>query len=517
MSVRHIKFFLLIFVFVFSQAFFAVVNAAYERFATGETAVIGEFVYDDNFVATTTAGCTLSVYDPTGSLIVNAASMTANANGFTHYSFSVPASGPEGVWPTAMTCGNVLNGDLVKLDKSFVVGATLVSTSTLATSVWTSASRSLTTFGTLVSDVWANGTRTLTSGGGASAADVWSYATRRLTDGALDSGSLALTSDVTTASSSLAAVINGIPSVSGWRTSLNNSASVQAGSGYRARLFVANNSGVPVAPNATPTITIYDSNRSLIVSNAAMTNISTGQYEYTYSVASGAAQGTWESIVATDVDGSNTVTNNSYWLVAGSPAQVIINSVTTDSGVANNNVSANLTVTNEGLTGYEYQYEWCVVSSVDNSCGGGDDEYRGTGAKFINPGEDWNTDLTATITESGSYYFKVVVYFGTERSGSSRTFDITVLGDDGDTGNSGSGGGGGGSNPQRTAPGPVPATVACGGSSFDCNGRVDSVDFSILLYFWKATPPFANPNVDINKDGKVDSIDFSIMLYNWTR
>ena len=43
---------------------FFVANAEYERYATGETAVIGDFVYDDDFVATTTAGCTLTVYDP---------------------------------------------------------------------------------------------------------------------------------------------------------------------------------------------------------------------------------------------------------------------------------------------------------------------------------------------------------------------------------------------------------------------------------------------------------------------
>jgi hypothetical protein len=182
-----ISFFIGLFLFAFNLGFF-VVNAAYERYATGDTAVIGEFVYDDNFVATTTAGCTLSIYNPSGTLLVNAASMTADANGYTHYSYSVPSTGPEGVWPTQMTCGSVPNGDLVKLDKTFVVGATIVSTTTLASSVWTSATRTLTSVGTLVADVWAYGTRTLT---GAS----------------LDSGSLATQADVLTASSSLAATI----------------------------------------------------------------------------------------------------------------------------------------------------------------------------------------------------------------------------------------------------------------------------------------------------------------------
>lgn len=47
------------------------------------------------------------------------------------------------------------------------------------------------------------------------------------------------------------------------------------------------------------------------------------------------------------------------------------------------------------------------------------------------------------------------------------------------------------------------------------DGRVNIVDFSILLFYWRQTNP-ANARVDINKDGHVDLIDFSIMLYQWT-
>lgn len=49
-----------------------------------------------------------------------------------------------------------------------------------AASVWSVATRTLTSFGTLVSDVWSAGTRTLTSFG-TLASDVWSAATRTLT------------------------------------------------------------------------------------------------------------------------------------------------------------------------------------------------------------------------------------------------------------------------------------------------------------------------------------------------
>jgi hypothetical protein len=51
---------------------------------------------------------------------------------------------------------------------------TLTSFGTLAADVWAHSARSLTTFGTLVADVWSYVTRTITGGGG-SAADVWAY------------------------------------------------------------------------------------------------------------------------------------------------------------------------------------------------------------------------------------------------------------------------------------------------------------------------------------------------------
>lgn len=58
----------------------------------------------------------------------------------------------------------------------------------------------------------------------------------------------------------------------------------------------------------------------------------------------------------------------------------------------------------------------------------------------------------------------------------------------------------------------------CAGSvlgDINCDGFVNLVDFSILLFFWNSSEP-ANPRADINSDGIVDIIDFSIMLFYWT-
>lgn len=56
----------------------------------------------------------------------------------------------------------------------------------------------------------------------------------------------------------------------------------------------------------------------------------------------------------------------------------------------------------------------------------------------------------------------------------------------------------------------------CGRSDLNCDGRVNLVDFSILLYFWESTEFSRNPKVDIDKNGVVGLRDLSIMLYDWT-
>lgn len=50
-------------------------------------------------------------------------------------------------------------------------------------------------------------------------------------------------------------------------------------------------------------------------------------------------------------------------------------------------------------------------------------------------------------------------------------------------------------------------------ADFNQDGRVDAIDFSILLYNWGI---LKNSVTDINQDGKVDTVDFSIFLYWWT-
>ncbi len=60
---------------------------------------------------------------------------------------------------------------------------------------------------------------------------------------------------------------------------------------------------------------------------------------------------------------------------------------------------------------------------------------------------------------------------------------------------------------------PISPDRKCGIADINCDGRVDLVDFSILMFNW-GTPK--NPAADLNQDGSVDLVDFSIMMYWWT-
>jgi hypothetical protein len=48
------------------------------------------------------------------------------------------------------------------------------------------------------------------------------------------------------------------------------------------------------------------------------------------------------------------------------------------------------------------------------------------------------------------------------------------------------------------------------------DGRVNLVDFSILLFWWSTDGGSSDPSADINSDGRVNLVDFSILLFNWT-
>ncbi|MBU2577444.1 hypothetical protein KKA69_01275 [Patescibacteria group bacterium] len=59
-----------------------------------------------------------------------------------------------------------------------------------------------------------------------------------------------------------------------------------------------------------------------------------------------------------------------------------------------------------------------------------------------------------------------------------------------------------------------PGALAYKGADLNFDGKVNIIDFSILLYFWGQRKP-VNICADINQDGIVNIVDFSIMMYWW--
>jgi hypothetical protein len=311
-----------------------------------------------------------------------------------------------------------------------------------AADVWSNATRTLTDYAAndTALAVWNNAQRTLSNyGNNISAGDIWNVLSSSLTGAGTVGNQLAANIDTSISSRAAQTSVDAIRSSQQkqWQIYISGENTVQTGNAYRAKLWILNYEAVPTDPLTLPTVTIYDPVRNTAVTAASMAKVSTGIYEYVFNVSSSAVQGTWETAAAVQVEAGKTITASNFWSVAGAPAQIKINSITSTTIP---NISANITLTNEGSTSYEYSYEWCVVTSQDNACGGNNDTFYSSAAKLVQPGVNWNTDLAANVSTAGNYWFKVIVHFGTLQSGASQSFTaIKQAGGD-------SGGGGGGSS-----------------------------------------------------------------------
>lgn len=57
---------------------------------------------------------------------------------------------------------------------------------------------------------------------------------------------------------------------------------------------------------------------------------------------------------------------------------------------------------------------------------------------------------------------------------------------------------------------------ATSNSDLNRDGKVNLIDFSILIFWWGSPGGNSNPPADINQNAKVGLEDFSILLFNWT-
>jgi hypothetical protein len=187
----------------------------------------------------------------------------------------------------------------------------------------------------------------------------------------------------------------------------------------------------------------------------------------------------------------------------GAPAQVSIVSV---SDVSIPSIVAEVRIMNDGVSAYTYQYSWCVTNSEVNLCGGGDDVFSSSASRLIQSGEEWATNLNATVLEAGTYWFHLEAAFGSDTAYASQSFvAVSVTESSEEESRGGSSSSGGGSRRSRS----------CVGADSNRDGKVNLVDFSILIAFYNVKVPLGNPCADINNDGKVNVVDFSILLTQW--
>ena len=436
---------------VFSFFWFDFVYAGYQKIAPGDTVTLGEFVFDDDFVATTTP-CTIGITNPSGVEVTPSTTlMDANNDGWHYYTTTTAADAASGIWPSIMICGSVQRGDLVIVDKSFIVDWSVVTTGTI----------------------------------------------KEVVDESL-----------TVATSSLAAEIT-----KGWTVTLSDFGGTTVNTAYKATLQVLNYAAVPTDADDDPTVAITTSAGSSPSPTPAvdMNRDSAGTYSYSYDIESGVG-GVWKTVVSVIINGE-TIKRTDYWSLSSTPADVQIE--VTDKVIPE--ITANVRIDNMGTSESDFYYVYCIVSSEDNLCGGNDDVASKSGTAYIDAESFTNLSLSLDdVPTAGTYWFKVKARALTETNWAAATEQFVA--------ESGTvippvkpspGGGGGGGEATPTIPEPVVPIGACNVADFNDDCKVNSVDFSILLFYWKTSPPFANTRVDINGDNKVDSIDFSILLFKW--
>jgi hypothetical protein len=199
---------------------------------------------------------------------------------------------------------------------------------------------------------------------------------------------------------------------------------------------------------------------------------------------SGMSSGTYSfGVYATDTNGiksptvgfERTISNS----VTTTVSQVIVAPTIRENFVA---VKKGETITFSGFTGPNAPLTFTFTGAKNFS-----------GAANSNSSGAYNYVLNTSALPKGSYSVYVSSMIGTVKSPNSFVLSFTI----------------GDSNVEAPADG-------CGRSDLNCDGKVDLIDFSILLYFWDLQDFSRNPRVDIDKNGSVGLRDLSIMLYDWT-
>lgn len=207
-----------------------------------------------------------------------------------------------------------------------------------------------------------------------------------------------------------------------YNVTINQTAIVQAGNVYSVTIEIKNLSSNSATVSSPPKITLYDPLKNLIVSNIEATKISDKKYQYNFTTSPTHIAGEWQTNITLGINGvTKQYTNN--WKIAYGNTEIIINSINVASSPT---INADITITNEGNTVYEYQYKYCIVSDLTKQCGEADNIDYASGAKSLTANQSWNPTLSLNVAKSGTYWFKVIAnYTTTQQSGASKSFSVS--------------------------------------------------------------------------------------------
>ena len=205
-----------------------------------------------------------------------------------------------------------------------------------------------------------------------------------------------------------------------YSVTINQTTTVIAGTVYSVNIEVITLSG-DVEVTSAPKISLNDPLKNLIVSNVDATFISTGKYQYNFTTSPVHIASEWQTNISIGINGV-TEKYSANWNLSNGHTEVGINSVNTASSPT---INANVTITNEDSFEYEYPYVYCIVSVSTQQCGSAGNIAYASGYKSLSAGESWNPILSLNIAQSGNYWFKTLVYYGTQQSGASRSFSAS--------------------------------------------------------------------------------------------
>ena len=208
---------------------------------------------------------------------------------------------------------------------------------------------------------------------------------------------------------------------------------LMVGKAYLAQVTVFDSDGRMMNPDVPPTISLYDASGNPIVSDAVMTWVSTGQYAYSYTTVAGQQSGQWTTLTKTIVQGS-TMRNIEYWELEANPPEVTLTVI--DPYIPS--IDGEIKITNEGSSAQEYFYLWWITPRADGYYADADTVDSGSASKLIGPLVTFTTTETLTVPTTGTYWYKVLVYYGTEWSAASAMFNaVSSTGNENNAGFSG--------------------------------------------------------------------------------